>query len=63
MQKSPAPTPAPPDAVDRYVPGDPIPAAEVTEADTESVWALFAENPEPAEAAEPEFAPTQIPPL
>lgn len=30
-------------AQDRYQPGDPIPVPEVSEANTESAWALFSE--------------------
>lgn len=30
---------------DRYVPGDPIPVPEATEANSESAWALFSDAP------------------
>ncbi len=44
------------------MPGDPIPAAEAIEADSESVWALFTEKPcEPD--SDPEFPETQRAPL
>ena len=36
-------------AQDRYQPGDPIPVPEVSEANTESAWALFSELAQIAE--------------
>jgi hypothetical protein len=45
---------------DRYLPGDPIPAPEVTEADSESVWALFSETPK---KPEDDFPETNVAPL
>jgi hypothetical protein len=54
----PQPNKAPPE--ERYVQGDPIPAAEATEADTESVWALFSETPG---KPEPDFPKTDLSPL
>jgi len=57
---NPAPPPTGKFPEDRYVPGDPIPAAEAIEADSDSVWALFTEEPK---EPEPEFPETQRAPL
>lgn len=60
--QNPAPPPSGKIPEDRYMPGDPIPAAEAIEADSESVWALFTEKPcEPD--PDPEFPETQRAPL
>lgn|GEM_PF-1659971 len=40
----PAAKPEPPE-LDRYMPGDPIPAPQVSETNTESTWALFSDVP------------------
>ncbi len=45
----PASTRSPTQAQDRYQPGDPIPVPEVSEANTESAWALFSELAQIAE--------------
>lgn len=58
--KKPDPPAAPPRSEEKYLPGDPIPAAEATEADTDSVWALFSEAPD---VADPEFPQTERGPL
>ena len=59
---TPKPAPSTPEKIseDRYVPGDPIPAAEAVEADSDSVWALFTEEPK---EPDPEFPATQRAPL
>jgi hypothetical protein len=44
------------------MPGDPIPAAEAVEADSDSVWALFTEQPKEPDP-EQEFPETQRAPL
>lgn len=49
----PASRPTPPQ--DRYLPGDPIPVPDASEANTESTWALFSDAPRPAE---PDFLDT-----
>ena len=47
--KPPAPPPGPVPAQDRYMPGDPIPVPEAVEANSESSWAMFSDNPPPPE--------------
>lgn len=47
--KPPAPTSGPIAAQDRYIPGDPIPVPEAVEANSESSWAMFSDNPPPPE--------------
>ena len=42
-------------ALDRYLPGDPIPVPEAIEANSESAWALFSDSPAPPE---PDFLDT-----
>ena len=44
-----APTSDPIPVLDRYIPGDPIPVAEAVEANSESTWAMFSDNPPPPE--------------
>ena len=45
--KPPAPTSGPIPVQDRYIPGDPIPVPEAVEANSDSTWAMFSDNPPP----------------
>lgn len=62
-QKPESTRPMPLQPEERYFPGDPIPAPEVAEADSESVWALFSENPKEPEDPDGDFPETQRAPL
>lgn len=55
----PAAKPAPPE-LDRYMPGDPIPVPQVSEANTESTWALFSDVPPLPEADFLDTVPASI---
>ncbi len=45
---------------ERYMPGDPIPAAEAVEANSESSWAMFSDSLSPQEADFPETVPASL---
>ena len=55
-----APTSGPTPAQDRYIPGDPIPVAEAVEANSDSTWAMFSENPPPPEGEFVDTVPASL---